>query len=27
MESKNLKNGIHVTVRYRDLSDALYQSQ
>jgi len=27
LESKNLQNGIHVTVRYRDLSDALYQSQ
>ena len=27
MESKNLENGIHVTVRYRDLSGALYQSQ
>jgi hypothetical protein len=26
LESKNLQNGIHVTVRYRDLSDALYQS-
>jgi hypothetical protein len=25
--SKNLQNGIHVTVRYRDLSGALYQSQ
>jgi hypothetical protein len=27
LESKNLQNGIHVTVRYRDLSGALYQSQ
>ncbi|HEX5849127.1 MAG TPA: hypothetical protein VFY59_08015, partial [Rubrobacter sp.] len=27
LESKNLKDGIHVTVRYRDLSDAQYQSQ
>ena len=27
LESKNLQHGIHVTVRYRDLSDALYQSQ
>jgi hypothetical protein len=27
LESKHLQNGIHVTVRYRDLSGALYQSQ
>ena len=27
LESKNLQNGIHVTVKYRDLSGALYQSQ
>jgi hypothetical protein len=27
LESKNLQNGIHVTVRYRDLSDDLYHSQ
>jgi hypothetical protein len=27
LESKNLQNGIHVTVRYRDLSGALYHSQ
>jgi hypothetical protein len=27
LESKNLQNGIHVTVRYRDLSGAQYQSQ
>ena len=27
LESKNLQNGIHVTVRYRDLSGARYQSQ
>jgi len=27
LESKDLQNGIRVTVRYRDLSDALYQSQ
>jgi hypothetical protein len=27
LEAKNLENGIHVTVRYRDLSGALYQSQ
>jgi hypothetical protein len=27
LESKDLQNGIHVTVRYRDLSGALYQSQ
>jgi hypothetical protein len=27
LKSKNLENGIHVTVRYRDLSGAQYQSQ
>jgi hypothetical protein len=27
LESRNLQNGIHVTVRYRDLSGALYHSQ
>jgi hypothetical protein len=27
LESKNLENGIHVSVRYRDLSGALYHSQ
>jgi hypothetical protein len=27
LESKDLQNGIHVTVRYRDLSGALYHSQ
>ena len=27
LESKNLQDGIHVAVRYRDLSDAQYQSQ
>ena len=27
LESKDLQNGIHVTVRYKDLSDAQYQSQ
>jgi hypothetical protein len=27
LRSKNLENGIHVTVRYRDLSGAQYQSQ
>ena len=27
LESKDLQNGIHVTVRYRDLSGDLYQSQ
>ena len=27
LESNNLQNGIHVTVRYRDLSNAPYQSQ
>jgi len=27
LESKNLQNGIHVTVGYRDPSNALYQSQ
>ena len=27
LESKDLRNGIHVTVKYRDLSGDLYQSQ
>ncbi len=27
LESKNLQNGIHVTVRYKDLSGELYHSQ
>ena len=27
LKSKNLENGIHVTVRYRDLSGASYRSQ
>jgi hypothetical protein len=27
LRSKNLENGIHVTIRYRDLSGAQYQSQ
>ena len=27
LESKDLQNGIRVTVRYKDLSDAQYQSQ